>query len=244
MQHRLIAISLLTLLSATVSATEVDFSKAYVIPPSEEAMPNEMQIGGITVNGDDFSITNSIVLGFNPNDSSFQLLSAGQQTSDAELLAQRLRGSVWQGTYSSAKNHYLTELSFQSVQNGFIGGEIIHKTADSEPSNFLRATIAGDIVSQYLITIEDKEPVWQDVETVEEELITATTPTRLLMRMKRIRALEVRHAGNGWGTNNEYRLTWENNHLIGSAGTPSERFDNKDVMTGNGTIELWEKTTD
>ncbi len=239
MRRQIIFISLLNLLSVGVSATEVDFSKAYVIPQKEAI--NEIQIGGIMVNGDNYSITNSILLGFNPDDASFHLLSAGQQILDAELFAQRLRGTTWTGTYSAPQNQYVTELYFQSIQNGFVGGEMIHKTADAEPATFLRAKVVGDIITQYLVTEHD-ESVWKNAEdVVDEEQFATITATRSLIRMKRIRALEAHHTGSGWGTNNEYRLTLEDNRLTGSVGTPSDKFSNNDAMTGNGIIELWEK---
>jgi len=238
MRHQIIFISLLNLFSIGVSATEVDFSKAYVIPQKEAV--NEIQIGGITVSGDGYSIINSILLGFNPDDASFHLLSAGQQISDAELFAQRLRGTTWTGTYNAPQNQYVTELYFQSVQDGFVGGEMVHKTADAEPATFLRAKVVGDIITQYLVTERD-ESIWKNAEDVNEEQFATITATRLLMRMKRIRALEMHHAGSGWGTNNEYRLTLEDNRLTGSVGTPDDKFSNNDAMTGNGIIELWEK---
>lgn len=239
MKHQLITISLLSVLTTTAWATEVDFSKAYVIPQKEAI--NQINIGGILVKGNDYSIIDSILLGFNPNDASFQLLSSGQQTIDAQWAAQRLRGTMWKGYYHAVRNEYITELTIQSVQNGFIGGEIVHKTADAEPSNLLRATVAGDFIAQYLISDgEDKETKWQDADAVNAEQLSPTTPVRLLIRMKRIRALENHHSGSGWGTNNEYRLTVEGNYITGSSGTPSEKFDNSDDMTGNGLVELWE----
>lgn len=239
MKHQLITITLLSTLTITSWATEVDFSKAYVIPQKEAI--NQIGIGGILVKGNDYIVTDSILLGFNPNDASFQLLSSGQQNLDAQWAAQRLRGTTWKGYYRAVRNEYVTELSIQSVQNSFIGGEIVHETADAEPSNSLRTTVAGDFTTQYWVsTGEGKEAEWQDADAVDAEQLSSTTPIRLLARMKRIRALENHHAGSGWGTNNEYRLTIEGNYITGSIGTPSEKFDNSDDMTGNGLIELWE----
>lgn len=231
------------------------------VPPPPP--PPTLQIGGvktIDTHEDQITIFNWILsLGFNPNEVTFHLHDAQLQNNfDVELLQQRLRGTKWIGEYKTANNLYSTKLHFQSVQNGFVGAEMTHFTNDEpELSSFLQAKVTGDITPQYFIDKEGEgELVWVNVETY-QEIVTKinkanegkegddVTPipeifnTRQLIRLKRTRSIgNSWHANGQWGSHNEYRLTLEGDKLMGSVGTPPDRYGSKDVLTGIGNIEL------
>jgi hypothetical protein len=259
-------ISLIGFLNTAVFASEVDFSNTYINPDSLSVRQGDrnaspvLRISGVKTIDTDIASNWTVILGFNPDDTSFHVLEAQPQNPfEAELLQQRLRGTIWKGDYKTAKNIYLTTLHFKSVQNGFIGGEIIHKTPDDDPgpSSFLHAKVTGDITTQYYID-EKGNGEWdwinaeryqeivaaihQDNEGKEAEDRTAIpeiTNTRELIRLRRTRSLDKPiHANSNWGTQNEYRLTIENNILTGNVGSPPKYFGSKDVLTGNGLMEL------
>lgn len=223
-------------------ATEVDFTKAYIIP--EETTTDRLRIGGIETQDGDVVLINSLLLGFDEETTTFHLLDAKVQTSDEEWLAQRLRNTMWAGEYRTTNNLYLTELHFKTVQQGFIAGEMIHKTAEVEPANYLHIEVAGNIVTQYLLDIEgDGELVWIDAKEANYEGVLPPSHIRQLINLKRMRALESRHVGRGWGRHNEYHLVWMNDSqiLTGNAGvTAAETFSGGNGLTGNGIIELYE----
>jgi len=250
---------------------QVDFSKAYIIIPEAptkksttektETTP-KLHIGGVKtleILGDEVTQLNwTLSLDFNSNEDSFHLSTLPESNDfDPELLQQQLRDSVWTGEYKTVKNHYSTELRIQSVQQGFIGGEIIHTTAEEpEPSSFLHTKVVGDITTQYLIEEDEEEPIWIDVDQYDERVTQinkeneekeeddiAPTPTildtRHLIRLKRTRRIgDPKHATSSWGAHNEYRLTLENNNITGGAGIPPDSFGVKDELRGNGQIEL------
>lgn len=223
-----------------VWADAVDFSKAYVIP--NPASSKELRIGGVAVRSDEVTAINWVLLGFNPEGPEgkpvFNVLQAGAQVSEPEWLEQQLRDTVWAGTYQSVNNLYLTELRFKTVQNGLIAGEMVHKTADPEASNLLRAEVAGNIVTQYLLDVKgDGQWVWVNANEVKYEGFMPPSNIRYLITLKRLRGLEFRHTSSSWGSQSEYRLTLENNKLAGSVGTPSERYGS-DEWTGLGLISL------
>ena len=229
----------------------------------DRTAPPVLRISGlktIDTRNEELILSNwTLILGFNPDNATFHILDAQLQNHfEPELLQQRLRGTTWKGEYKTSKNLYTTELQFKSVQNGFIGGEITHSTQDEpEPSSFLHAKVIGDIITQYLIDEKgDGELDWVDAERYQEIVTTINeanegneaedrTPlppildTRQLIRLKRARSIgNTRHASSRWGSHNEYRLTLENNTLSGNVGSPPETFGTKDVLTGNGLIEL------
>ncbi len=269
MKSVIILISLIGFLNTATLASEVDFSKTYISSQSlslgegDKTDPPVLRISGIkTINthNDELILSNwTLILGFNPDDATFKILTAQPQDHfEPELLQQRLRGTTWKGEYKTAKNLYTTQLQLKSVQNGFIGGEITHLTKDEpEPSSFLHAKVVGDITTQYLIDEKgDGDLDWVDVERYQEIVTTINeanegkegedrTPiplisnTRQLIRLKRTRSIgKPIHASSRWGSHNEYRLTLENNTLIGNVGSPPESFGTQDVLTGNGLIEL------
>lgn len=223
-----------------VLADEVDFSKAYVMPNPSSS--KELKIGGIIVHSGPDTLMNWVLLNFDAEKRIFNVKNSELQGSDAELLEQRLRGTTWSGTYQSLSNVYLTELQFKMVQNGFVGGEIIHKTADPEASNFLRTDVIGNIVTQYFVDLKGNgELVW-----VNQDELKYQTPApppayvRHLIRLKRAQGREYRHTTGSWGTQTEYRMTLENNLLLGSVGTPPDRYSSHDDLTNSGTLSLEE----
>ncbi|MDM8558293.1 hypothetical protein QUF54_04675 [Candidatus Marithioploca araucensis] len=269
MNHTIILIILVSLLTPAL-AQEVDFSKAYVIipetSPSIEEEKQRVRIGGVKTvetRDDEVTVFNwTLSLDFDPENASFHLLEAQLQEEESIILQQRLRGTIWKGDYRTVNNLYLTELRFKSVQEGFVGGEIIHTTSEQpEPSSFLHAKVAGDITTQYFINEEreideENELIWVDVdkykeivnsvqeknEGKEEDEIVPIPPileTRHLIRLKRTRPIgKLIHATGHWGSHNEYRLTLEQDRLVGSVGTPANSYGVKDVLTGNGELEL------
>lgn len=224
--------------------TEVDFSKAYIITPVKS--PTELRIGGIETRTNKDLLVHSLLLGFNQTNASFRILEATPQTSSAQLLEQMLHDTTWVGGYTTNKNYYQTELYFASVQQGYIGGEIFHTTTDPENPIFLRAKIAGNMITQYFVTEKNKEPRWIDADQIDynalapETIIppTEVTHIRQILRFKRIQALDFKHDAGGWGTYNEYRLALVENELSGVVGTPNDRFGSSDTMTGVGEIRL------
>ena len=279
MRYLTVLISLVVLLNTWVLAAEVDFSKVYIVVPEattqtepiDDTSTDEVQIppppmlhicGVETTEShhDEVTVFNwKLLLGFNPNNVTFYVQDAQLQNHfEPQLLQQRLRGTIWKGDYKTAKNFYSTELRLVSVQNGFVGAEIIHRTEDEpEPSSFLEAKMAGDITTQYLIDEKgDGELVWVDVARYEEIVaqinkanegkegdemapIPNIINARHLIRLKRTREIgNSRHASSRWGSHNEYRFTVENDKIIGNVGSPPDNYGTQDVLTGSGKLEL------
>lgn len=250
MKYALTLISFVAILNpvavnAADAETSVDFSKAYIVPNT--AVPTEIRINGVETHSGKDTLVHSINLGFNPQNAYFSILAVTPQTSNAELLEQQLRGTLWKGDYRTNVNLYRTELQLQTVQNGFVGGQIIHTTADPESPVFLRAEVAGNIVTQYLLDAKGTgELTWVDSDQIDYEKLPANTVIppddaariRHLLRLKRMRALEFTNSSNGWGSHSEYRLVLVNDELTGSVGTPPDRYNSNDVMTSNGDIVL------
>lgn len=266
MKYIIISISLM-MLNTLALAAEVDFSNGYVIPSSppiegEPPSPPTLQLSGVkTTNVEDEQTTTfywTLLLGFNPNNITFQVVDAiPQNPFEPEMLQQRLRNTIWRGNYQTSKNVYSTDLQIKSVQAGFIGGEITHTTQDEpERSSFLTIKVVGDITTQYLIEEED-ELIWIDIpryqeivaeineenaENENEEIIPAPAilDSRHLIQLKRTRSIgEFKHATSRWGSHNEYRLTLENNRLFGNVGTPPDSYGSDNALTGIGEIELF-----
>lgn len=246
MQYFIIFMSLASLFINPVFAkdepeepAEVDFSKAYVI--SDTKSPDQIRIGGVETHTDEESLIHAIALKFDSNRVSFRLLKATPQDSDAELLEQFLKQTTWVGDYKTSNNIYRTTLTIETIQNGFIAGEIQHETRDPETPDILRAQIVGDIVTQYLI--DDK---WTDTDKVDLEKLPSDVVIppddidhiRHLMRLRRMRALEFEHHSSQWGTLHEYRMVLVEDDLTGSVGIPPDRYGTKDALKNVGEIEL------
>ncbi len=254
MKYFIALISILGLLA--VQATEVDFSKAYLLAPVES--DTALNIAGIqTINQINDDILNwNLSLEFNPDDTTFSVVDSTVQSDfDVKLVQQRLRDTIWKGDYKTSSNFYETELHIKVVQAGFIGAEVIHYTLEKpEPSSFLNTKLIGDIYSQYLIdTDQEGDLDWVYVDEYERivaeindeskesefDAIPKILAIRHLMRLKRGRKIGTpRHSNSSWGTFNEYRLTIENDQITGSVGKPLERYGDKNTLTGNGSIEL------
>lgn len=231
----------------------VDFSKVYCYSKADE--PAELRINGIGTFDDDETLEiRSIRLGIEPEnfaaEKKFQVLEATPQEPDAELFEQSLLNTTWTGDYKTARNNrYQTELRFESVQNGFVAGEIMHTSGDhpENPSSLLRAKVAGEVVTQYLIDEKDNdELVWVDADQIDYGNLPAEVVippeedgrTRLLIRLQRMRGIEFKHASSSWGNRHEYRMVLAGDTLSGSVGTPTDRYGSTDVLTGTGEIEL------
>lgn len=246
MKYLCLILSLLPLMiKADEDTVEVDFSKAYVVKGSDSTL----RIGGVETHTIDETFVHALLLGFNPKRANFQILEAESQTTSAQLLEQQLRDTTWTGSYKTSKNYYQTKLYFESVQYSYIGGEIYHTTTDPENPVFLRAKVAGNLVTQYLIELKDDVPQWIDADQIDYEALPPTlilppaelSHIRQIIRFKRLQALAFKHNEGGWGTYNEYRLALVGEELTGVVGTPTDRFGSDDAMTGVGEITLIRK---
>ena len=199
MKQVITLISLIVLLSTqTLVADNVDFSKAYIITPTETSTESEtsendeedeeptdeieeveapptLQIGGVetTVKSEgEVTVFNWKLFLRSPDNTTYYVYEVKPQNYfDPELLQQRLRGTTWTGDYKTSKNLYSTRLDLISVQNGFVGAEITHTTSDDPPSSFLHARVAGDITTQYQIEEgDDGKLVWVSVSEYEKRV--------------------------------------------------------------------------
>ncbi len=259
-------IGLISLCGVFVSqAAEVDFSKAYL---NNTDTPLVLNIAGIqTTNQTDFRVDTldwMLSVEFDPDNTSFILLdSKVQDKLDAELSQQYLRNTTWKGIYKTANNVYETKLDINVVQSGFIGAEVTHYTLDGpEPSNFLHIKLTGSISSQYLIDEDQEDDLdWIDVEQYNQKVaeinernaakqdgqeieeIPEKLDIRHFIRVKRGQRIgDSKHSSSSWGTFNEYRLTLENDKIIGNVGKPLDKYGDKDSLTGNSIIELTMET--
>lgn len=263
MKQTITLISLIVLLSTQTSvADKVDFSKAYIIMPTETlteddtsendeneestdeieevASPPTLQIGGVETtvkNEGEVTVFNWKLFLNSPDNTTYYVYEVKPQNYfDPELLQQRLRGTTWDGYYQTSKTRYVTRLLLISIQNGFVGGEIIHTTgkiphlpSDDPPSSFLHARVAGDITTQYKIEEnDDGKLVWVSVSEYEKRVAKINkanegkegdkvTPVpkileaRHKIRLKRTRDMsdKTKNANSRWGSHNEYRLILE-----------------------------------
>jgi hypothetical protein len=252
----------------TLVADEVDFSKAYIITPIETSTEGEtsendeddastdeieeveapptLQIGGVetTVKSEgEVTVFNWKLFLHSPDNTTYYVYEVKPQNYfDPQLLQRRLRGTMWTGNYQTSKNRYLTRLQLISIQNGFVGGEIIHTTgkiphppADDPPSSFLHARVAGNITTQYKIEENDEgKLVWVSVSEYEKRVAKINkanegkegdkvTPApeiieaRHRIRLKRTRDMsdKTKNASSRWGSHNEYRLILEKDEETG-----------------------------
>jgi hypothetical protein len=193
---------------------------------------NALTIGGITTLWD--NATYVVNFGLSPD---YNLIIQGglAQTSPSEVLEQQLRNSTWQGTYDIGYNHFSTTLTLVVVQNGYVGGEIIH--SEPQRGGYLHCRVTGDIVTQYQV-----DDTFMDEDRLSpEELanLSLDTPNRQLIRIKRVRALEFNdNAGDGWNANREYRVILQDNMLVGSVGIPNDGYGQGDATSSNGNLSL------
>ncbi len=214
-------------------AQDVDFSKSYVVPDASGL--NSITIGGITTLWD--NATYVVNFGLSPD---YNLIIQGglAQTSPSEVLEQQLRNSTWQGIYDVNDDSFSSTLTLVVVQDGYVGGEIIHSEPAEQGGGYLHSRVTGDIVTQYQVngTFMDEDRLSP------EELanLSLDTPNRQLIRIKRVRALKFINDGDGsaWSTNREYRLILQDNMLVGSVGIPNDSYGQGDATSENGNISL------
>jgi hypothetical protein len=245
-------------------ATEINFSKAYIIPDSAK-----LRVGGVEVRNDNARTQHELVLGFKSEDSSFSVIDNRlQAVFDVELISQQLRGTEWRGRYDSGKNLYDTTFYFNGLVNGMVTGEMVHRSPDPAASGFLRTLVGGILSTEYLVDQKgDGKATWMDAHAymqLVQELDTAnrdaqanttssTTKTststlraypavqdtRYYLRLKRLLALEVKSDSGNWGASAEYRMSLGSDKIMrGSVGTPPDSFSNTDVTSNNGSISL------
>ena len=155
----------------------------------------------------------------------------------AQILAQRLRNTRWQGIYNIGDLSYTTELKLAVVQDSYVSGEIIHSDSAEASGGYLHARVTGDIITQFQIN----EIFIDEDSLLAEELgkLPLNTPTRSLIRIKRVRSLQFVNGNNNvWNQNREYRLTLQNNTLVGSVGIPNDIYGEGDATLENGSIVL------
>lgn len=222
----------ITLCSTTVFAIDANFSKSFVVPESSGI--NKITIGGIDALGNSYSVDFNL-----REDLTLSITDAVIQDSISEKLEQSLRNTSWQGTYAIDDNNYTTTLNLVVVQNGYVGGEVIHSESIEEGNKFLHVRVTGDIVTQFEIngSFADEDRI--DTDTLGS--ITENTPNRQLIRIKRMRVLEFRKDQDNessWNANREYRLILEDGILSGTVGVPNDTIGSNDGTTGNGAISL------
>ena len=215
------------------AGADIDFSKAYVIP--DKSGVDKVTIGGIKPLWSDLFY--SVDFALNP-EYSLNILGVLNQSSIQEQLEQSLRNTTWVGTYLVNNDNFSATLKLVVVQDGYIGGEIIHSEPDSEGGGYLHARVTGDILSQYQVgdSFVDEDRLTPEV----LENLSPDTITRQLIRIKRVRALEIKNDADGsaWSTNREYRMTLANGMLSGSVGIPNDTYGSGDSTKENGNILL------
>ena len=212
------------------AGADVDFSKAYVIP--EKSSVDKVTIGGVKPLWSDLFY--SVDFALNP-EYSLNMLGVLNQSSIQEQLEQSLRNTTWVGTYLISNRNFSTTLTLVVVQNGYVGGEIIHSSSEKN-DGYLHARVTGDILSQYQIGDDFIDEDRLSPEVLEK--LSPDTITRQLIRIKRVRALKFDNGDSGWSTNREYRMTLENGMLSGSVGIPNDTYGSRDSTKENGNILL------
>ena len=221
----------MTLSSLSYAGADVDFSKAYVVP--EKSGVDTVTIGGVKPLWSDLFY--SVDFSLNP-EYTLNMLGVLNQSSVQEQLEQSLRNTTWVGQYLIGDNNYSTTLTLVVVQDGYVGGEIIH--SESEGSKYLHARVTGDILSQYKI-----DNLFIDEDRLTSEILENISPetiTRQLIRIKRVRALKFKIDADirGWSTNREYRMVLKDGILSGAVGIPNDIYGSGDATSENGNILL------
>jgi len=222
----------IALSSFAYAGADVDFSKAYVVP--EKSSVDKVTIGGVKPLWSDLFYSVDFTL---TPEYSLNMLGVLNQSSVQEQLEQSLRNTTWVGKYLVNNDNFSTTLKLVVVQDGYIGGEIIHSEPEEEGGGYLHARVTGDILSQYQIgdSLIDEDRLTPEI----LNNLPPNTTTRQLIRIKRVRALEFKNGdGSAWNTNREYRMTLEDGMLSGAVGIPNDRYGSGDETTGNGNILL------
>ena len=218
------------LCSTSILAVDANFSKSFVVP--EGSGVNTIRIGGIEAEGSPYSVDFKL-----QPDLTLAINNAAVQNSVREQLEQKLRNTQWQGVYNIFEFNHPTTLNLVVVQNGYVGGEIVHAQTNENTGGFLKARLTGDIITQFKI---DGIFVDEDrISTKRFNQLTNNTPNRQLIRIKRMRAFDFLTSGSsGWSTNREYRMVLENGVLSGTVGIPNDIYGSNDGTKSNGTITL------
>ncbi|WP_069470893.1 hypothetical protein [Candidatus Marithrix sp. Canyon 246] len=227
---------LITSNAYTDENANIDFSKAYVIP--YESGVNTLSLGGVTTLWDNLFYDVQFKLLDNYN---LAIVGALKKASPKEQLEQKLRNTIWKGKYLINDQVHLTALQLNIVQNGYVGGRILHSDAAkaSEYDHYLEAVVTGDILSQYKI-----DGKFVDIDYISQEVLDklpSNTATRYLIRIKRVRALGFKNDANdngSWSTNREYRMILEGDQLKGVVGIPNDVYGSSDGTSENGEITL------
>ncbi len=231
MKKMLIASIALALSQVAYAGADVDFSKAYVI--AEKSGVDKVTLGGIKPLWSDLFF--SVDFALNPQ-YNLELKGAFNQSSLQEQLEQSLRNTKWQGSYKIYNMNYTTTLSLTVVQGGYVGGEIHHQSP-SVGGGSLTSRVAGDIINQYQINgnFFDQDRIAPDVLAK----LPASTPTKQLIRVKRMRTLSFNNGtDSGWNNNREYRMTLENGVLSGIVAIPSEGVGKTENSSDYGDVLL------
>ena len=217
------------LCSPVVLAVDADFSKSFIIPESSGI--NNVTIGGIDAVGRSYKVDFNL-----REDLTLSITGSEIQDSRSDILEQSLRNTTWEGNYAINDSNFTTTLNLVVVQNGYVGGEIIHSESVQEGNQFLHARLTGDIVTQFEINNS-----FVDEDRIDTDILNSlpeNTPNRQLIRIKRMRTLEFRNGNSSWSTNREYRLVLENGVLSGTVGIPNDTVGSNDGTSSNGTISL------
>jgi len=233
LKQLLLVISLIFVSPLFAQPADIDFSKAYIVP--EQSSVDKVTIGGIKPLWSDLFYSVDFTLA---PDYTMSVLGVLNQSSIQEQLEQRLRNTTWKGSYAVNNDNLITTLKLVVVQDGYVGGEIIHTEPESEGGGYLHTRVTGDIITQYQIG-----DAFIDEDRIASEVLAGlspTTETRQLVRIKRVRAIEFINDSDGsvWNTNREYRMTLEDNILTGVVGLPNRNYGSDDGTSGNGSITL------
>lgn len=230
MKQLLLVISLIFVSPLFAQPADIDFSKAYIVP--EQSSVDKVTIGGIKPLWSELFYSVDFTLA---PDYTMSVLGVLNQSSIQEQLEQRLRNTTWKGSYAVNNDNYTTTLKLVVVQDGYVGGEIIHSESEAEGGGYLHTRVTGDILTQYQIG---------DTFVDEDRIVLVELPpsieSRQLVRIKRVRAIEFINDGDGsvWNTNREYRMTLEDNILTGVVGVPNDVYGSGDETSENGSITL------
>ena len=225
------ALLLLCFHSLVFAQANVDFSKSYVI--HDESNVDKLTIGGVKPLWSDLFYSVEFIL--NP-EYNLNIVGALNQSGIQEQLEQGLRNTTWVGKYLFDQYNFTTTLNLVVVQDGYVGGEIVHGEINNA-DGYLHSRVTGDIITQYQIgsSFIDEDRILPDVLAS----LPLDTPTKQLIRIKRVRALQFQNGSlNGWSTNREYRMRLENGLLTGSVGVPDDLYGSGDVTNENGSILL------
>ena len=234
MKKLLIASIALALSQVAYAGADVDFSKAYII--AEKSGVDKVTLGGIKPLWSDLFF--SVDFALNPQ-YNLELKGAFNQSSLQEQLEQSLRNTKWQGTYKIGGNNYTTTLNLTVVQDGYVGGEISHQPTSSGDGSLV-SRVAGDIINQYQINgnFFDQDRIAPDVLAK----LPASTPTKQLIRVKRMRTLSFNNSTtgslSGWSNNREYRMILENGILAGTVAIPSDTVGKSEDTSQYGDVLL------